>query len=177
MTNHGERLGPGTVRFVRDLPGPIQRVWDHLVDADLKAKWFCGGAIEARVGGRVEMHFDHAKLSPESDAPPPVKYADMPAQSSFSGEVTACEPPRRLAYTWTGDGEHSLVTFELNERGDRVRLTLTHEDLRSRDEVVGVCGGWHTHLDILHDVLTGIVPAPFWKRYGPIDAEYESRID
>ena len=177
MDDHGERIGPGTIRFRRHLPGPIERVWDHLVESDLRARWFCAGTTEPRVGGRVEMHFDHRQLSPVPDDPPPAKFSDMPVESSFHGEVTQWRPPCLLAYTWIGDDEYSHVTFELESDGDRVLLTLTHTDLRTRDDVVGVSSGWHTHLDILADVLEGRTPQPFWRRFGPIDAHYESSID
>ena len=33
MDKYGERIDETTVRFVRILPGPIERVWDYLTDA------------------------------------------------------------------------------------------------------------------------------------------------
>ena len=67
--------------------------------------------------------------------------------------------------------------IELSEDGDQVRLVLTHTRLKTREDVVGVLGGWHAHLDILEDVLEGRVPEPFWRRFNPLDAEYDSMVE
>ena len=80
-----------------------------------------------------------------------------------------------LAHTWDHDDEQSEVTYELEEHGDKVRLVLTHRRLASLDEVLSVSGGWHTHLDVLEDVLEGREPEAFWKMHAPIEAEYERR--
>jgi uncharacterized protein YndB with AHSA1/START domain len=166
-------VGDDAIRIRRSLPGPIDRLWAHLVDSDRRATWLCAGATELKVGGRVDLHIDHARLSPEPDDPPPPKYTDMPPQVSFSGEVTACEPPHRLAYTWAGEGEDSHVEYVLTEEGDQVDLTITHTRIPSRDHRVGASAGWHVHLDILDDVLAGRRPEPFWRRYVPVEAAYE----
>ena len=176
MDDHVEQLGRDAIRIRRRLPGPIERVWAHLVESEKRARWLCAGDVEPRVGGRVEMHFDHERLSPHADDDPPAKYADMPKRSSFGGTVTAYEPPHRLAHTWTGEDEDSLVEYELREDGDHVLLTLTHTRIPSRDHRVGASAGWHVHLDVLDDVLSERVPEPFWRRYRPVDAEYEKRI-
>ena len=39
-----------------------------------------------------------------------------------------------------------------------------------------VCGGWHTHLDILVDVLEGREPKAFWKTHTALEAEYGKRL-
>ena len=176
MSKYGEILSKDSVRFVRDLPGPLARVWDYLTVSDKRATWFCGGETEQRVGGRFEMHFHNASLSSEPDDPPPEKYKDLPEKMEFVGEVTVCEPMTRLAYIWPDGDEQSEVLFELEERGDRVLLTLTHTRLWNRDAVLGVCGGWHTHLDILGDVLDGKGSRPFWKSHTGLEAEYEDKI-
>lgn len=176
MSEYGERIGRDAVRFQRLLPGPIERVWEHLVDPDLRAKWFCGGKTELEAGGRIELEFDHANLSPLPDDPPPPRHADLPEHPSYRGIVTHCEPPRLFAFTWVGEDEHSQVRFELEPKGQQVLLTLTHSDLRSRADVIEVSGGWHTHLDFLADVLAGAVPAPFWRRYNALDLRYQQQF-
>ena len=121
------------------------------------------------------MHFHNASLSGKPDIDPPGKYRDMPKKVSFGGTVTRCEPPYVLAYTWDFKDEHSEVTYELEDLGDDVRLVLTHRKLASLKQVLSVSGGWHTHLDILEDVLAGREPEAFWKSHAPIEAEYERR--
>ena len=176
MSHYGERIDETTVRFERLLPGPIERVWQYLTDGDKRASWLCGGEMELRVGGKVEMHFHNASLSSQPDVEPPEKYRDLPEKMSFGGSVTRCEPPRLLAYTWDFEDEPSEVCYELEETGDRVRLVLTHRKLTSHDEIISASGGWHTHLDILEDVLNGREPRAFWKAHTPLEAEYERRF-
>ena len=176
MSHYGERIDRSTVRFERLLPVPIERVWEYLTDGDKRAKWFCGGETELRVGGRVEMHFHNASLSTQPDIAPPEKYRDLPERMSFGGTVTRCEPKTLLAHTWDFENEYSEVCYELEEVGEQVRLVLTHRRLSSYDEVISASGGWHTHLDILEDVLSGREPPAFWKTHTPIEAEYERRF-
>ena len=177
MSDYGELIDATTVRFERLLPGPIERVWSFLVDGDKRARWLCGGDTELRVGGHVDMHFHNASLSSAEDISPPEKYKDMPEKVSFGGTVTRCEPPHVLAHTWDFEDESSEVCYELEEHGDEVRLVLTHRKLDSKDTVLSVSGGWHTHLDILVDVLAGREPKPFWKTHTEIEAEYSERLD
>jgi len=168
MSAHGEVLDQQTVRFERLLPGPIERVWSYLVEADKRAKWLCGGETELKTGGHVDMLFQNSRLSGQ--------YRDMPEKVTFSGTVTRCEPPHVLAHTWDYEDTASEVRYELSEEGDHVRLVLTHSKLTGRDEMQSVCGGWHTHLDILIDVLNGVEPQPFWKVHTALEAEYAERL-
>lgn len=175
MNPYGERLDRSTVRFERLLPGPIERVWAYLTESDKRARWLCGGETQLAVGGAVEMKFNNASLSSDPDVEPPEKYRDMPRVVIFGGTVTRCDPPRLLAHTWDWEGESSEVTYELEAVTDGVRLVLTHRRLSSSDEVLSVSGGWHTHLDILEDVLDGRQPGAFWTMHTPIEEEYARR--
>jgi len=177
MTSNAEQIGRDAIRITRRLPGPIERVWSHLVESDLRAKWICAGDVEQKVGGRVEMRFDHDNLSPKPDDAPPEKYEDMPEKPTFAGTVTKCEPPHLLAHTWAGPDEDSEVEFTLAEDGDEVVLTITHTKIPSRFHRVGASAGWHVHLDILGEVLEGTTPAPFWRRYTPIENDYDAHIE
>lgn len=174
--DYGEMIDERTIRFVRLLPGPIDRVWRYITESDKRKAWLCAGDIETRVGGRVEMLFHNESLSTEADAPRPEKYRDMPEKMSFAGEVTRCEPPHVVAHTWELDDEHSEVCYELEEAGDQVRLTLTHRKLDTPDTVLSVSSGWHTHLDVLEAVLDDRTPPPFWKTHTARESEYTRRL-
>jgi uncharacterized protein YndB with AHSA1/START domain len=176
MQNYGERLDKSTVRFERILPGPIERVWAYITESDKRAKWLCSGDIENKTGGHVDMHFNNASLSSAEDIDPPERHKDLPEKMSWVGTVTRCEPPNLIAHTWTFEGEDSEVCYELTEQGDKVLLVLTHSRLETEKDVLGVCGGWHTHLDILVDVLEGRQPKAFWKTYTPLEEEYTERL-
>src|SRR5262249_28881174 len=60
MSEYGSVIEPGTVRFERLLPGPIEKVWAHLIDAEIRGTWLATGPMEPREGGKVELHFCHA---------------------------------------------------------------------------------------------------------------------
>lgn len=173
----GERIDASTVRFVRLLPGPIERVWLYLVDGEKRRLWLCGGDIPAVVGASTGMHFDNASLSDEDDIEPPERFRDLPAKMSFEGRVTACDPPRLIAHTWLFEGQESEVTFELEEVGDKVRLVLTHRELASDDEVLETSGGWHTHLETLAARLERRKRPPFWETHALADALYRERFE
>ena len=79
--------------------------------------------------------------------------------------------------TWEFDEtEASEVCYELEEVGDKVRLVLTHKRLDTSESILSVSGGWHTHLDILVDVLEGQEPKPFWKTQAALEVEYTERL-
>lgn len=173
---YGELIDDSTVRFERLLPGPIERIWQYLVDSDKRAKWLCRGDTVLEVGGRVDMQFHNASLSPAPDIEPPEKYRDMPEKLNFSGTVMRCEPPHLLEHTWDFENDQSEICYELEQVGNMVRLVLTHRRLASKDEITSVCGGWHTHLAILEAVLEGSEPPAFWKTHTPIEAAYLERL-
>lgn len=168
-------MAPDTVRIERLLPGPVERVWSYLTESEKRGRWLASGEMDLRVGGRVEHIFRNSDLT-EADDPPPPKYAQYAGESRFYGMITACDPPRLLAYTWGGEDDESEVSFELAPVGERVRLVVTHRRLATRDDMVGVAGGWHAHLDILADRLEGRTPAGFWATHTRLEAEYEKLI-
>jgi len=177
VNEFGELIDATTVRFERLLPGPIERVWSYLVESEKRAKWLCGGDIELRVGGDVDMHFHIASLSTAEDIEHPEKYKELPEKMSFGGKVTICEPFNVLAHTWEFEDEASEVCYELQAHADRVHLVLTHRKLDTKESVISVSSGWHTHLDILTDVLEGREPRPFWKTHVTLEAQYEQRLE
>ncbi len=177
MNDYGELLDESTVRFERLLPGPIERVWSYIVESDKRAKWLCAGDIGEGSGAHVDMLFANHTLSSAEDIEIPEKYRDMPREPEFTGTVTRWEPPHVVAHTWDFEEESSEVCYELAEIGDKVRLVLTHRRLESADTVLDVSGGWHTHLDILVDVLEGREPKAFWKTHTALEAEYEKRLN
>jgi uncharacterized protein YndB with AHSA1/START domain len=100
----------------------------------------------------------------------------MPEKMSFAGKVTRCEPPYVLAHTWEFGEESSEVCYELTKQGDRVKLVLTHRRLETADTVLSVSGGWHTHLNVLVDVLCGDKPRPFYKMQMQYESDYGERL-
>jgi len=172
MSDYGTITEAGSIRFERMLPAPIERVWDYLTRSELRGKWLAPGDMEMRPGGRVALHFRNSELSPEHEETPERyrRYEDAP----MTGEVIRAEPPRLLIHSWgEAYGEPSEVTYELEERDGRTLLVLTHRRLTS---TLGVACGWHAHLGILEDVLSGRTPLPFWSAHARLEQEYQARI-
>jgi uncharacterized protein YndB with AHSA1/START domain len=176
MNEYGVLLDDSTVRFERLLPGPIERVWSYLTESDKRARWLCGGDVETNLDGHVDMHFHNVTLSSDDDIPRPERFRDRPEKMSFTGKVTRCEPPHILHHTWEFADENSEVCYELTEEGDKVRLVLTHRRLETPQIVLDVSGGWHTHLNILVDVLEEKELRPFYKMQEQYGSEYRERL-
>src|SRR5258708_19318264 len=158
--DYGTVLSPTEVRFQRLLPGPIETVWAFLADSKKRGEWFASGPMEPKVGGKATLRLKHSDLSPHK-APPPEKFKEMDAKGhEWSGTITAYDPPRRLAFTLASSSE---VVFELAPQGNKGLLTLTHRKLSSRDEMVGVSGGSHTHLPALVDRPYAPVSPVSWR--------------
>lgn len=169
---HGKFTGPGEVRLVRTLPGPIERVWEYLTDPEKRARWFCGGVTEQKAGGKVEFAMVHKNLAPNET--PPAKYAHVQDPGvTFEGRVLRCEPPRLLVYTFGSDD--SEVTFELTPQGKQVLLVLTHRTRgdEERAELTSYASGWHTHLALLLALLEEKPWPAFWATHAKLLAEYE----
>ena len=82
-----------------------------------------------------------------------------------------------LGFTFGEGGDHtSHVTFSLTAIGDKVRMVITHQRLGDQSTVFSVARGWHTHVAILLDRLTGMPPRPFWTTHEMLDAQYSSLL-
>lgn len=145
MSDTGQTMRVLAVRFERNLPGPIDRVWSHLTDCKKLASWYGEeGSIEPREGGAVRLGGGHIR-----------------------GVVTQWKPNRKLAYTWNvyGPGEEespypeSYLTLELESAGSDVRLTLTHLPILDRFEKQNAMG-WHTFLDMVSAAVRGEAVEP-----------------
>jgi uncharacterized protein YndB with AHSA1/START domain len=144
MNENAQMTTAKSVRFERLLPGPIERVWEHLTETKLLPGWFGEGLIEHHSGGKVRLMGGHIR-----------------------GVITQWHPPRRLAYTWnvfnpgedTSHYPESYLTFELEPRGKDVLLTLTHVPILDGFEKQNAMG-WHTFLDMLAAALRGLAPEP-----------------
>ncbi len=141
----GEMFRAPGVRFERQLPGPIEKVWAHLTQPQELPGWYgAGSTIEPREGGRVLLNDGHIR-----------------------GVVTQWRPPLKFAHTWNvfGAGEtvspypESYLTLELAPDGDAVALTLIHLPVLERFEPQNAMG-WATFLDILEATARGEAVKP-----------------
>jgi uncharacterized protein YndB with AHSA1/START domain len=166
----GKFVTPAEVRIIRILPGPIERVWDYLVDPEKRSRWFAGGPMEPKKGGKVELFFRHKNIAPDETPPEHMKHVQDPG-FKMPATILRWEPPHVLSYTFDEDSD---VTFELTVQGKNVQLVLTHrargEDLPS---ITGYAGGWHMHLAHLIALLEGTPRPPLWPMHAKLKAEYQ----
>lgn len=174
MGDYGLVTEAGTVRIERMLPGPIDRVWLFLTDPEKRRLWLASGAMNQQAGAAIELVFRNSDLTENDDAAPP-KYEAIATEARLRGQILICRPPTTLAFTWGEDGT-SDVRFDLTPKGDEVRLVVTHKGLGTRDALLSVAAGWHTHLDILVDRLAGRAPDGFWRTHTRLEADYAARI-
>lgn len=173
LRSEGEYIAKDAIRFERLLPGPIERVWDYLVDSEKRGKWLATGELTGVQGSTVELRFSHKDLTPHREEPP--EQYKKPDGHTMIWTVKEFDPPKLLAVWWNKPGE-SEVKFELKPQGDKVLLTLTHSNVSKRDMLKSVSGGWHVHLDILASNLAGEVPGPFWAKLQKLWPEYDAKI-
>lgn len=173
----GTITGEREVTFVRSLPGPIERVWTFLADAEKRQLWLCGGDFEPRVGGVAKMRFHNAELTPPGEEVPD-RFKEYTGVMESQGRVMEWDPPHRLAFSWWGEpGAVSEVSITLEETEDgRVRLTLVHRALRDRGQMLSVSGGWHAHLGVLVALVEGRRPDRFWSKLDEADKTYDGLI-
>ena len=162
MSDFGTLLDAHTVRFERDLTGPIERVWAYLTESDLKATWIGPGELPREVGGEYSVRWDGEDGQPGGE---------------LRLRTRIYDPPHVLEYDWielnapSGAIRESIVRFELAARGDRVHLTLTHRALPT-DSYATVAGGWHAHLDTLVAQVAGEGGPDADARYAVIGPRY-----
>lgn len=159
---------PTTLVIQRWLPGPVERIWDYLTDSDKRRKWLAAGDMTQEAGAPLTLTWRNDDLSRPGD-PRPDNFAP---EHSLESRVIAVEPTHRLTIAW-GNGD---VTFQLEPRGDRVLLTLTHTGIVERPSKVMISAGWHMHLDILVAEASGAAPATFWSGWAVLKQAYEDRI-
>ena len=125
--------GRPAVRFVRTYPHAIERVWRAVTSPDELRHWFPSQvAIELKAGGTIRFSGD-------------------PYAEDRCGTVLACDPPRRLAFTWADDE----LRFELEPvDGGQTRFTLINV-LSERNAAARNASGWTVCLHELAKHLAG----------------------
>ena len=135
---------PDTVYTIYIAATP-ERVWEALTTAELSRQYFFGNAVEIdlRVGGAFIARAPDGSLH-------------------IGGEVFECDPPRKLTVSfnvnWPGLIEQlgpTLVSYEIEQAGSAVRLTMTesHDRPISDDILSGGRAGWPAMLSSLKSLL------------------------
>ena len=125
--------------------------------------------MEMKVGSPFTLTWRNDELTD----PPGQRPDGFAAEHSLDGQITECDPPRRLGITWGSTGG---VTFDLAPAGNRVLLTITHHRVADPSMLLKVSAGWHAHLDILVARVTGEQPGPFWDGWLRLHDDYARRM-
>ncbi|MGV9452604.1 ArsR/SmtB family transcription factor [Streptomyces sp. NPDC003635] len=132
-----------TYVYVIYIESTPEKVWDALTDADLTADyWGHSNVSDWQQGSRWE----HVRT-------------DGSGIADVVGAVVESERPRRLVTTWAEPdkegqaGASSRVSFDIQPHGAIVRLTVTHEDLPTEDDLAAVSQGWPAVLSNLKSLL------------------------
>jgi uncharacterized protein YndB with AHSA1/START domain len=122
-----------------------QQVWEALTSVEFSRKYFFGFdvEIEQKVGGAFVIRMPDGAVH-------------------ISGEVIECVVPSRLTITWNVNWPGlvdklgvTLVSYDIAEAGDAVRLTMTEAHDRPIDDDIlsGGRTGWPAILSSLKSVL------------------------
>ncbi len=166
---YGVLTEPTTLKIQRVLPGPIERVWAYLTESELRRQWLAAGQMEMKVGAAFELVWRNDTLTNPPGQRPPGFSEDHRMQS----QIIELDPPRKLTIAWNGTGD---VSFELEQKDDKVLLTVIHRRLPSRTTMLMVGAGWHMHLDILVARATGTETEPFWDGWSRLRQDYDARL-
>lgn len=139
------------LRLSRTIRADRESVFRAWTDAHAMKEWYCpeGGTVDQAesdpvVGGRFRV----AMAMPSG----------LHVATGVFREVV---PPSRLVFTWRWEGGEdlkegeTLVTVELEERGDETELVLTHEGFPTAESRDGHREGWTSALDHLESSLRG----------------------
>jgi uncharacterized protein YndB with AHSA1/START domain len=122
-----------------------EKVWQALTTAEFSRKYFFGFAVEAelKTGGSFIVRAPDGSVH-------------------IGGEVIECDAPRRLTMTWNVNWPGlldklgaTLVSYDIEQAGDAVRLTMTesHDRPISDDILSGGRQGWPAILSSLKSLL------------------------
>ena len=172
-------VAPAQLEIIRDLPASCDRVWEYLTDPELRKQWFCAGATGSKPDEEFVMDFDHTRLSTSA---PPAGFECSGEPVVVRGTIITFEPPHKLAFRWPGesDEDESIVTIELTQQGENTRLHLVHSKLTNPEFQKGASAGWHAHLDLLVDLIQGLVVGAPNDVYGgyhlPLDVSHYNGV-
>ena len=122
-----------------------EKVWEALTSSEFSRKYFFGNSVEVdlRVGGAYIVRTPDGALH-------------------ISGEVVECVAPRKLTVTFNVNWPElieklgpTLVTYEIEQAGEAVRLTMTetHDRILDDDILSGGRQGWPAILSSLKSLL------------------------
>ena len=138
------KFKPKTVYVIYIATTP-EKVWQALTDPAFSKKYFFGFVIdvEPKTGGAFFLRYPDGRVH-------------------ISGRVVEWSPPRRFSCTWLVEGmkefgelPECLVTYDVEEAGESVKLTMTESHSWDIPDAIlaGGRSGWPAILSSLKSVL------------------------
>jgi len=129
------------VTFIRTTP---EKLWDALTKPEFTRKYWFGSSLDSTWdrGSSWQLNTPDGGLTD-------------------GGKVIEIDKPRRLVLSWKHerfaemkDNEDARAIFELEQQGEIVKLTITHEsDKKDSKLIKGVSNGWPIILASLKSLL------------------------
>lgn len=142
MTEHYGDLshcnGYVTAVMEREVEATPAEVWPMLSEEVERVKWLAPGSIDLYSGGRARLDFKDSYVLVDS-------------------EVTACEAPRVLEFSWSGANEPQRpVRFEILPAEAGCSLIRLSVGIPDNEVVARSVAGWEAHLTMLQAALAGV---------------------
>jgi uncharacterized protein YndB with AHSA1/START domain len=138
-----------TIQREMRIPQSREQVWRAIANSAALAEWMFPNDFEPRVGHQFTFH-----VPPN----PKVNFDGLVVRC----EVLECEPPDRLAFSWSAGGlENTRVSFQLEPDGDGTRLLFEHSGFDvsvpfGEQAFKGAEFGWAKMLKQLTAVVAGL---------------------
>lgn len=110
-----------------------EKVWSHLTDKELLARWFHEIDRDMKTG----VSFQYLSFHQDKDD-----------RKLMWGDVLAFDPPSKLVHTFTHqwlEGVITTVTWDLLAVDGGTQLTMTHTGITKFSELTGHDKGWDEH--------------------------------
>jgi uncharacterized protein YndB with AHSA1/START domain len=119
--------------FERQLPHPVQQVWEAITKPEKLAQWLGGPAeTDLRPGGKISIGL---------------------LMTTVEGVITRVENEKLLEYTWGAD--NVVIRWELEDNGNGTCRLVFTETSAAAEDLPDAMPGWHGYLDFLEMVLDG----------------------
>ena len=119
-----------------------EKVWRHLTERDLLARWFHETDRDLTEGASFQYLSFHL---------------DKDDRKLMWGDVLEVDPPHKLVHTFTHqwlNGGVTTMTWDLLEIEGGTQLTMTHAGLTEFDQRIDHDKGWDEHLMRLRMMLS-----------------------